>query len=176
MDDRDIQDDPWFFRAFAVECEADLSASIICLGLQAIVRGIRFVNWPIFLYNFFLHLLSHVETVVIEGRGSRYVEESAPVIPCPFLLPPSVIKLHLIRIMLYRYSLEAMLSPDGHLQRLYIEGIEDGLIVSILSLPRWHSCFMADVYCPLSLSRLMWSSGPLCESIWDLTASVGLSC
>ncbi|KAK0457359.1 uncharacterized protein EV420DRAFT_1644107 [Desarmillaria tabescens] len=128
MDDPAIAGDSMFLCKFAVECEIELSATIVRLGLQAIIRGICFLDWLVFLYNFFLHLLTRVKSVIFEGRGTDYRETDPPSIPCPFLLPPSVVKLRLKKVTLAGYSLEGLLSPDGRLQRLCIESLEEGAI------------------------------------------------
>ncbi|KAK0494088.1 hypothetical protein EDD18DRAFT_1356035 [Armillaria luteobubalina] len=91
-----------------------------------VVRGVRFQNWPVFPYNFFLHLCPEVETVVFKDHGSRPYVARPSNIPCPFLLPRSVVDLSLIRVSLERYSIEGMLSPDGCLRQLYIDSIQEG--------------------------------------------------
>ncbi|KAK0495509.1 hypothetical protein EDD18DRAFT_1353963 [Armillaria luteobubalina] len=113
-----------FLRVFAMETEIDVSATIVKRGL--VVRGVRFQNWPVFPYNFFLHLCLEVETVVFEDHGSRPYVARPSNIPCPFLLPRSVVDLSLIRVSLEHYSIEGMLSPDGCLHRLYIDSIQEG--------------------------------------------------
>ncbi len=53
MDDPAVKGDLVFLREFTLECEIDLSAAIVHLGLQGVVQGICLLNWPIFTYNFF---------------------------------------------------------------------------------------------------------------------------
>ncbi|KAK0442211.1 hypothetical protein EV421DRAFT_1736442 [Armillaria borealis] len=128
IDDPAVDGDAMFLCEYAMECEIDLSAAIVRLGLQNVIHGFRYLNWPVFTYNFFLHLLTCVESIVIEGRGARQGETFPPRIPCPYLLPPTVIELHLKNISLQGYSLEGMLLPDGSLQRLRIECIQEGAL------------------------------------------------
>lgn len=68
--------------------------------------------------------------VIIEGRGSLYGDVPAPRVPCPFLLPHTLVEVHLINVDLDGYSLKGILSPEGRLHRLHIEGVEEGSIVS----------------------------------------------
>ncbi len=123
------RDDTTFLRKLALEYEIDLRAAIVRRKLKCIVKGVRLINWPVFYYNFFLHLLECVETVSIEGPGTRWGQCFPPRIPCPFLLPPTVKELRLSRVTFRGYSLEGMLAPDGQLERLVIESIEDGGLV-----------------------------------------------
>ncbi|PBK59901.1 hypothetical protein ARMSODRAFT_1070889 [Armillaria solidipes] len=117
-----------FLREYAVEAEVDLSAIIVRRRLQDVVRGFRLRNWPVFPYNFFLHLCTGVETVVIEDSGLRRDKARPSTIPCPFLLPASVVDLTIRRVSLHGYSIEGMLDPNGHLARLHIDSIHEGAL------------------------------------------------
>ncbi|KAK0207535.1 hypothetical protein IW262DRAFT_1302608 [Armillaria fumosa] len=58
-----------FLGVFAMETEIDMSATIVKHNI--VICGVRFRNWPIFPYNFFLHLCPEVETVIFKDHGSR---------------------------------------------------------------------------------------------------------
>ncbi|SJL05831.1 uncharacterized protein ARMOST_09167 [Armillaria ostoyae] len=118
-----------FIREFALEAEIDMAAMIVLRGIIHVVRGFRLRNWPVFPYNFFLHLCTNVESVIIEARGVCMGCARPPAVPCPFLLPASVTELRLIRVSLSNYSVEGMLDPNGRLERLHIESVDEGALV-----------------------------------------------
>ncbi|KAK0477530.1 hypothetical protein IW261DRAFT_1420840 [Armillaria novae-zelandiae] len=57
-----------FLQVFAMETEIDISATVVKCNI--VVCGVHFRNWPVFPYNFFLHLCLEVETVIFEDHGS----------------------------------------------------------------------------------------------------------
>ncbi len=56
-----------FVQEFALESKIDMAAMIMLHNIIHTVCGFRLQNWPVFPYNFFLHLCTNVETVIIEA-------------------------------------------------------------------------------------------------------------
>ncbi|PBK58324.1 hypothetical protein ARMSODRAFT_1028344 [Armillaria solidipes] len=129
--------DPLALHKFASAYELDMSSMIVSRSLRHIVRGVRYTNWPVFPYNFFLHLLDNVEVVVFEATAPLTDDFQPPAVPCPYLLPSSVKELRLSKVALDGHSIEGMLSPAGRLERLYIENIDGGHL-GIPSVPFDH--------------------------------------
>ncbi|PBK94442.1 hypothetical protein ARMGADRAFT_1029537 [Armillaria gallica] len=88
------------------EWEIDMSAMVVMYSIQGSMRGVKYINWPIFPYNFFLHLLLMVQTVIFEGA----------------------VELQLTGMSLAENSLEGILSPNGCLHYLYIDSIDQGAL------------------------------------------------
>ncbi|PBK68381.1 hypothetical protein ARMSODRAFT_976188 [Armillaria solidipes] len=124
----EVDNDSMWLRHFLMELEVDVAASVVRRELQNVVRRVRYSNCPVFPYNSFLRLLPNLETIVIEGPGTRWRDCVPPRIPCPYMLPASVKVLVLSRISLRGYCLECMLSPDGVLESLTLEGVQDGAL------------------------------------------------
>ncbi len=125
-----VTDDPLALRRFASVYELSMCSMIVRYSLGYVVRGLRYTNWPIFPYNIFLHLLDNLETVAIEGTAKLDPNCLPPSVICPFLLPSTVKELQLSKVAFDEYSIEGMISPAGRLERLSIENVDGGDLVS----------------------------------------------
>ncbi|PBK59991.1 hypothetical protein ARMSODRAFT_982660 [Armillaria solidipes] len=115
-----------FEKHLAFETEIDVSTMIMEYSIERDVWGVRHINWPIFPHNWFLHLLPCVENVSFESLSDQFEMGDIPCIPHPYLLPPSVVELNLAGVSFLSNSIEGILSPDGHLEQLYIDSVDYG--------------------------------------------------
>ncbi|PBK65098.1 hypothetical protein ARMSODRAFT_1022523 [Armillaria solidipes] len=134
-----VKDDPLVLQRFASVYELDMCSMIVSSSLCHVIRGVRYSNWLLSPYNCFLHLLDNLEVVVIEGTAQLDHDCIPPTIPCPFLLPATIKELRCSKVSFNNYSLEGCLSPSSCLERLTVESIEAGHLISYFRLLLVHT-------------------------------------
>ncbi len=122
------------FHKFASMYELNMCSMIVFSSLHVVVCGVHYSNWPFSPHNCFPHLWENLEVGIIKGTASLNHDCIPPTVPSTFLFPATVKKLCCSKVSFKDYSLEGCLSPAGHLERLTVEGIDAGHLVSYFHL------------------------------------------
>ncbi len=125
-----VTDDPLALRRFASVYELSMCSMIVRYSLGYVVRGLRYTNWPFSLTTYSFICLTTWRLSPIEGTAKLDPDCLPPSVICPFLLPSTVKELQLSKVAFDEYSIEGMISPAGRLERLSIENVDGGDLVS----------------------------------------------
>ncbi len=99
-------------------------------GLSLTLRRIMLINWIFRSTCFFMHSMPHVEVLEIIGRSCSPV--NVPLIPYPFMVPPSIRRLVLQGCSLLGHSVDGMLLPGTLVEDLAVVCSYQGFMVCLL--------------------------------------------
>lgn len=120
------------FDIFIFESEMALCIFLVHHGLLSAMESVHYINWHLTPCCFFLYLLQKVQEVVVENDPCTL--GTVLNIPYPFLLPPTVRSLTLIRCQLTEHSVEGLFSPGTFLHQLVLTSIQGGDVVCVCCL------------------------------------------
>ncbi|SJL08854.1 uncharacterized protein ARMOST_12225 [Armillaria ostoyae] len=185
-----LSDRASLFETYCIESELALCIFLVRHGLLDAVESVQYVNWRLSPCCFFLYLLGKVCNVVIENDPCTL--HTVLDIPYPFLLPPSVRELALVRCGLLEHSVEGLFSPGTLLVRLVLDSVQCGVLfvpyepsgsLEAYTITRWRdtvglsSHLRDEVRCPQPPSlrhvRLDFLATPYGRRIWGGDAFPG---
>ncbi len=101
---------------------------IIYWGIAPYVLSVSYVNWPCLRVCFFYHLLPNVTEFICVSAGCSHRNISS--VSTPFLLPPSIETVRLVKCTMQHHSVERMLRQLKCLHTLELRGLLHGHVVS----------------------------------------------
>lgn len=122
-----LSDREALFEMYTMESEMALCIFLVWYELLDLVVSVRYLNWRIRPCCFFLYLLRNVRTVAIENDPCTL--HTVIDILYPFLLPPMVQHLTLLRCRLLEHSIEGLLSPSTTLISLVVSSVQHSYMV-----------------------------------------------
>lgn len=102
---------------------------IVYWGIVPYILSVSYINWPCLQVCFFYRLLPNMTAFSCKSTGCTYHNISS--VSSPFVLPPSVSTVRLVRCSMQHHSIERMLHYLMGLHTLELRGVLYGHIVSV---------------------------------------------